>query len=161
MKQSISQWSQSWAALAVLLLVAAITCTAEAADDKTYPAAMCYFHVGSQTIQTSGGVLMNYYYDHVSAECPIVRDNIFNTNGPKDVWVRAKDSLGDGNNITCTLLATSWNGWGFEYETKEVDGYWSGSLHLNLDTSFSGGYYYLQCQFPLESEFYGYRVVEY
>jgi len=47
-----------------------------------------------------------------------------------------------------------------EWDTAEVDGWWAGSLHLNVDKSFSGGYYYLYCQFPLESEFYGYRVIE-
>ena len=158
MKYSMSQWLRLWVVLS--LMCTPMTTVAEAADDKTYPAAMCNLHVGDKTIQTSGGTLFNYYYDKVIAECPIVRDNIFNLNGTKNVWVRASDDLNDGNPISCYLLATSMDGWNMEWDTAEVDGWWAGSLHLNVDKSFSGGYYYLYCQFPLESEFYGYRVIE-
>jgi hypothetical protein len=148
------------------ILPAAVATTmiplARATDDKTYTASTCDLYLpGGEIIRPSHGTLFNYYYDEVRADCPIIRDNIFNTNGIKAVFVRASDDQTDMGNISCTLLAESMHGHSFEWNTAEVQGYWEGSLRLDLDTSYWGGYYHLYCSFPFETEFHGYRVIEY
>lgn len=144
-----------------LALLATITVPlASAADDKTYSAAMCDLYAGTQKIRPDHGTLLNYYFDSVTADCPIVRDNIHNTGGTKAVWVRARDEQAELGDIVCLLFTSSLYGHDFEWHQVEQRGWWEGSLYLDVDVSYPLGYYHLWCSFPFESRFYGYRVSE-
>ena len=83
----LSKISGFTAALALLSLSHA----GYAEDQKTYPGAPCQIFPSEDPDPGVTEIL-----------CPIVRDNIANTNGTKAAWVRV---LNDGGVFQCTLLS--------------------------------------------------------
>lgn len=126
----LSKISVFTAALALLSLSHA----SYAEDQKTYPGTAC----DTQTLEDPDP-------DIVETDCPIVRDNIANTNGTKEAWVRV---FNDGGVVRCTLSSLSAYGALIASKTASTTATGNQFLNVDVNASANSGFYNLFCMLP-------------
>lgn len=146
----LSKISVFTAALALLSLS-----HASYADQKTYPGSDC------QVMLSEDPPL-----EGVEIECPIVRDNIANTNGTKEAWVRVASH--NGGVFRCTLFSQSASGAIIASKTASTTATGNQVLNVDVNASANSGFYNLFCELPCLQPDFGcdtgvvsYRINEY
>lgn len=145
-------------ALAVALASAS---AAHAADAKVYPSDACQALDGREdgALTHYASVLRNESTSSKNVTCPIVRDNIGNTNGVVDADVRVQSTA--GASLRCDLYSYSALGDLVAYDSVITTSQNVNVLPLDIDVSTQGGTYSIACSLPPEGRIYGYSVNEY
>jgi hypothetical protein len=89
-------------------------------------------------------------------QCPIVRDNVFNTNGTNRVLVNV---ITGGGGVSCRLRSLSALGAIIE-DTAFKTIFSSGQIALDVNKSQGSGYYYVECELPRSTGIASYRADE-
>ena len=136
-----------------LIVLAALSTTAMAADKKVYPANLCtpLHSSGMGQIEFSySRIINNSTLSPVTVYCPIVRDEDSSGSTITAASISVYDR-NNGDNITCNLRAASASGSTTDYSTKTSSGYGSSPQTLSFSSvSMSGstGPLYIRCQIP-------------
>lgn len=157
----IARWTKHAAlGLGALALMTGFQAPVQAADVKLYPGAQCM-----PKAPNDGYYLMRYVLflsnDGQSVDeviCPATRDNVGNTNGTTEPYVRVRSH--NGAPLTCSLYALGPYGNIIASKTATTTSNSDASLNLDLNSSVGNGYYAIQCALPPGGRIYGYRVGE-
>lgn len=154
------------AIFSVLGLASAVTAPAAFADEKVYPGAQCrpYYSFAEGTNNADNVAIWNknpLEGDGLYVVCPIVRDNISNTNGTRSARIAIYNTRVFRGDVGCTLWSSDRFGQGID--AKAVYAKYKGyeELEVDVNTSVLGGTYALTCYLPPESAILSYRVDEY
>ena len=128
-----------------------------AEDGKVHPGGMCVPASPSQwsNFFLSGGRLFSLS-DNVTVHCPIVRDNVTNTNGTNRARVQV---ISSGGGVACSLRSMSKDGVLIE-NSGAFGRFNSGEIFLDVNRSQASGYYYLQCGLARNTGIASYQVDE-
>jgi hypothetical protein len=152
-----------------LIAITAISCTAfgnsayAGQDSKTMAGSACQFTNPLQVVNPSfafdGGNITNTSAVDAVVVCPVVRDNIKNTDGTVAVSMRVRGSSGRG--VFCTLRSRDRFG-AFIKDSFALGGI-NGPQSMTLDVSAStdSGSYDLNCILPKFGKILTYTVTEF
>jgi len=131
--------------LAAFVLGLGGTLSAEAADQKTFPASMCQAYGSNQNLYYSHSAIANRTAATRSVVCPIVRDNV--TQPWQRLAVRVRDRH-DTRNITCVAYSQNLFGTVVWSQSRNTVGEGFQILSFNVPVESDWGTYSLVCQLP-------------
>jgi hypothetical protein len=142
-----------------LLALLATSPNVLAEDGKIHPGSLCVPYYGThweyfQLFQ--GGLWQVEFGGSIQVQCPIVRDNVLNTNGTKVVRVSV---IGSG--VECTLLSANSFGDTVAASPSAQSSGNRSELTLDVNGSAGSGIYYLDCRLPRLTGIASYRVDEF
>lgn len=154
---------------AIAVSFGAFTCIAMAnapafaVDGKVHPGSMCQpsDYSDASGLSTGGGFMKNIGSVAKFVTCPVIRDNVTNTNGISRAKMVVYNSQ-SGSTTYCYLYSRSPSG---GYIESEYSGVWTGVGHytwnMDLDSSADRGLYYFSCYLSPGARVTAYTVDEF
>jgi hypothetical protein len=143
------------------LALAALVNSAYAQDAKTFSGVECqpqFPDLAANYYNTFFGV-QNVGTDTLWLTCPVVRDNVTNTNGTSAFKMRVSSNGFDA--LECTLYSLDMDGNIVDLNSDATTSDIPVSLDLDVATSVANGYYAVTCDVPPFGRVYGYKLKEY
>lgn len=130
-------------------------------DSKVHAGAFCQAIIGTQVgdITTFPAGIRNASQQARAVTCPILRDNVLNTDGTRNVRVRINNP--PGQRFSCTLYSIDplFNSTANNSASTTTPG--KQELSLDVNTSQRTGYYVVDCSVPSGGFIYNYLVQEF
>ncbi|MCB9600670.1 MAG: hypothetical protein H6722_07720 [Sandaracinus sp.] len=154
--------------ISILCTLVVLSSDLAIAADPTYPGFQCMPSPSGGTdpdISYSVSSLWNTHPTYPRpVYCPVLRQNVMNTNGVDSAFVRVYDASPDYG-FSCTLYAYSTTGAVLESESAITGTAFTGATTLyfeGLSSSSVGGHFGIYCSVPPGySRIYSYRVKEF
>ncbi len=151
----------TFAAAVAIFAMSAANATGQRTDSKVHAGAFCQAIFGPQVrgITTFPAGIRNASQQALAITCPILRDNVLNTNGTSNVRVRVNNP--QGQRFSCTLYSIDrlFNSTANNSASTTTPG--KQELNLDVDTSQATGYYTMDCAVPPGGFVYNYVVQEF
>lgn len=135
-------------------------------DAKVWPGSACQFKNPQQIIfepdasfALDNGKIKNVSSQIAEVVCPVVRDNVNNTNGTVAVTVRVLGSL--GKNVACKLNSRDRFGKSIDFSANIGGADEPKSIALDVEKSALSGSYDLSCGLPPDGQVLTYQVTEF
>jgi len=157
--------NRRFAMFGVFLGCLALSPLSHAVDDNTVDGLACQEFLGAEAgdfNRASVNGITNVAAGNRFVVCPIVRDNVLNTNGTRSVVMRVQSS--GGATLTCTLESYGvfgTFGTALESNSGSTTSNTPAFFVLDVDVSSRGGFYALFCDLPPGGSVISYRVNEF